>query len=148
MSTKGSSQITLLLEAFSSGDESALDSLTPLIYDELKRLARWHMRGEHAGHTLDTTGLVHEAFLKLAGQSNANYANRSHFFAIASMTMRRILVNWARDKQRLKRGGDVVKVIDVCRGSERDEIVFSVECGTIEQAARSVQHLRGLLGQS
>lgn len=104
----GPSQVTHLLEAFSSGDDSALDELTPLVYDELKRLARHHMRGERAGHTLNTTGLVHEAFLKLAGQSSASYANRAQFFSIASMTMRRILVNWARAKRQLKRGGEAV----------------------------------------
>jgi len=108
MSGANPGNVTRLLEAANSGDPGALQELTPLVYDELKRLARRHMRGEHAGHTLSTTGLVHESFLKLVGQSNANYVNRSQFFAIASMTMRRILVNWARAKKQEKRGGGAV----------------------------------------
>jgi RNA polymerase sigma factor (TIGR02999 family) len=99
-------QVTQLLEAASKGDKGSFEELAPLVYEELKRLARRHMRSESAGHTLSTTGLVHEAFLKLVGQTDASYANRGQFFAIASMTMRRILVNWARAKGRAKRGGD------------------------------------------
>ncbi len=110
MTGTGPSQVTRLLEALSAGDDSALDELTPLVYEELKRRARRHMQRESAGHTLNTTGLVHEAFLRLAAQPGASYVNRGQFFAIASMTMRRILVNWARDKKRQKRGGEMVKI--------------------------------------
>ena len=105
--SKDSKNLTQLLDAARRGDAVAADDLAPLVYDELKRLARYHLRGERSGHTLNTTGLVHEAFIKLVGQ-NAHYQNRSHFFAVASMTMRRLLVNWARDKKRQKRGAGVV----------------------------------------
>jgi RNA polymerase sigma factor (TIGR02999 family) len=105
MSDAEPSEVTQLLASFEWGDEAALEKLTPLVYDELKKLARRHMRGERSGHTLNTTGLVHEAFLKMVGQSGATYVNRAQFFAIASMTMRRILVNWARAKRQQKRGG-------------------------------------------
>jgi len=102
--------VTRLLKAATDGDGQALEQVAPLIYDELKSLARHHLRGERPGHTLNATSLVHEAFLKLVGQTRTDYSNRSHFFAIASMTMRRILVNWARGKRQLKRGGGAVDI--------------------------------------
>jgi RNA polymerase sigma-70 factor (ECF subfamily) len=87
-------------------DETALEQLFPLVYEELRRIARRRMRHERAGHTLQTTALVNEAYIKLASQ-HARWQNRSHFFAIAARVMREILVDYARTKQRGKRGGGI-----------------------------------------
>jgi len=101
-------EVTELLQALGAGNDAALEELVPLVYDELRRLARAQMRSERAGHTLNTTGLVHEAFLRLRDQRKADWANRAQFFSVASLTMRRILVNWANAKKRQKRGDGVV----------------------------------------
>ncbi|HXY06462.1 MAG TPA: sigma-70 family RNA polymerase sigma factor [Terriglobales bacterium] len=98
----------LLLEA-SHGDQHALDAVLPIVYDELRRLARSYMRRERREHTLQTTALVHEAYLRLLGQ-NAKFANRGHFFAIAAKMMRRVLVDHAKHVGRAKRGGGAVKI--------------------------------------
>lgn len=100
-------EVTQLLGAWRAGDATALDRLTPLVYHELKRLARRAMRGERAGHTLQTTALVHEAFLALAG-ARVDWADRAHFFAIAARQMRRILVNHGEAHRAGKRGGGLV----------------------------------------
>lgn len=97
-------QVTRLLGAWRAGDAQALADLTPLVYRQLHRLARGAMRGERPGHTLQTTALVHEAFLGLAG-AQVNWADRAHFFAIAAQQMRRILVNHAEARRAAKRGG-------------------------------------------
>ena len=102
-----SSSITGLLNQLSAGDRSVLDHLSPLVYDELHRLARSHMRRERAGHTLQPTALVHDAWLRLAAGGQPEYANRLHFFSVASRLMRQILVDHAREKQAAKRGGGV-----------------------------------------
>ena len=104
----GSSQlrITELLVDWSNGDETALGKLMPLVYDELRRLARHYMRNERQGQTLQTTALVHEAYLRLAGYKEIKWQERAHFFAIAAQLMRRILVEHARARKRVKRGGD------------------------------------------
>lgn len=98
-------QITQLLRDWSEGNQAALDELMPLVYDELRRQASRYLRKERQGHTLQTTALIHEAYLKLAGQNEIEWQNRSHFFAIASTAMRRILVDHARTRHREKRGG-------------------------------------------
>jgi RNA polymerase sigma factor (TIGR02999 family) len=97
--------VTALLAAWSEGDRGALDSLAPLVYDELRRIARRHMRREAAGHTLQTTALVNEAYLKLAGQRGAEWESRRHFFAVAARVMRQILIDHARTRRYAKRGG-------------------------------------------
>jgi RNA polymerase sigma factor (TIGR02999 family) len=96
--------ITQLLKDWSGGDQEVLDDLMPLVYEELRRQASRHLRKERPNHTLQTTALIHEAYLKLVGQ-DVNWQNRSHFFAIASQAMRRILVDHARTRHREKRGG-------------------------------------------
>jgi RNA polymerase sigma-70 factor, ECF subfamily len=101
--------VTQLLLDSSQGDQEALGALMPLVYEELRRLARSYMRRERPGHTLQTTGLVHEAYLRMAGQS-ANWTNRAHFFGIAAKMMRRVLVDHARSHRRAKRGGGAVQV--------------------------------------
>ena len=103
-------QVTDLLDAWSQGDKAALDKLMPLVYDELRRLARQHMRRERPGHTLQTTALVNEAYMRLVDQQHAHWQNRAQFFGVATRLMRRILVDHARGTHRLKRGGDAQKV--------------------------------------
>src|SRR5437870_700478 len=103
-------EVTGLLEAWSHGDKAALDKLTPLVYDELRRLARRYMSRERAGHTLQTTALVNEAYLRLIDQKNVHWQNRAHFFGIAAQLMRRILVDYARRRNYLKRGGNAPHV--------------------------------------
>ncbi len=100
-----SGNITQILQAWSDGNQAALDELLPIIYDELHRQAARYLRKERTDHTLQPTALVHEAYLKLIGQENVRWQNRSHFFAIAANAMRRILVDYARTRNREKRGG-------------------------------------------
>lgn len=99
-------QITHLLKAHSSGDQKALDKLMPRIYDEMQKLAHYRLLGERSGHTLNTTDLVHEAYLKLVDFNRIEWENRAHFFGIASQVMRNILVDYALKKKAQKRGGD------------------------------------------
>jgi RNA polymerase sigma-70 factor (ECF subfamily) len=87
--------VTLLLSAWADGDEGALRELMPLVYHELRRIAQHHMSGQPPGHTLQPTALIHEAFVKLIGGGEKNFRNRTHFFAVASMAMRQVLVNHA-----------------------------------------------------
>ncbi|HTI36783.1 MAG TPA: sigma-70 family RNA polymerase sigma factor [Vicinamibacterales bacterium] len=101
----GDGDITRLLVDWSSGDEAALTRLLPLVYDELRRLARSHMRHERPDHLLQTTALVHEAYLRLVDQKNVRWQTRAHFFAVAAQVMRHILVDYARGRGREKRGG-------------------------------------------
>jgi RNA polymerase sigma factor (TIGR02999 family) len=105
-----SNQITQLLIAWGAGDAQALEQLTPLVYAELRRLAHSYMRGERAGHTLQTTALVHEAFLRLLGHPQEQWQNRAHFYGIAAQMMRRVLVDYARTNLRAKRGGEQIRV--------------------------------------
>jgi len=100
-------EITQLLRAWSEGREEARERLMPIVYDELHRLARVHMGRERPGHTLQTTALVHEAYLRLIDASVENWNGRVHFFAVCAQMMRRILVDWARSRQSLKRGGNL-----------------------------------------
>lgn len=103
-------KVTQLLANWSRGDEAALIELTPLVYEDLRRLAQRHMEGERPDHTLQTTALVNEAYLRLAGQTSPNWQNRAHFFAVAARAMRRILVNYAQSYRSQKRGGGALKV--------------------------------------
>lgn len=103
-------QITKLLLDFSAGQERAVDELLPIVYDELRRLAKYHMSRERVSHTLQPTALVHETYLKLIDQREVDWKNRAFFFGLASEIMRRILVNHARDKKAEKRGGDAKQV--------------------------------------
>ena len=105
MTIPASQNVTEMLVAWGRGDEAARDALIPMVYDQLRRIARRHLRGERAGHTLQTSELINEAYLKLVEQS-VSWQNRAHFFGIAARLMRQVLVDYARAKQRLKRGGD------------------------------------------
>ena len=104
------SEITGLLVDWSNGDQSALEKLLPLVERELHRLAHSYMRRENPDHTLQTSALVNEAYLKLVDQKKTHWQNRAHFFGIAAQIMRRILMNYARDQHRAKRGGKAVQV--------------------------------------
>ena len=106
MSPQGRTDVTTLLEQASSGDESAVRRLMPLVYDELRRLAEFYLRQERDDHTLQATALVHEAYLRLIKQDQVDWQNRAHFFGVAAQSIRRILVDHARHHQRIKRGGD------------------------------------------
>jgi len=103
-------RVTDLLTRWSNGDAAALAELTPLVYEELRRLARRHMGSERPDHTLQTTALVNEAYLRLADQTSPRWENRAHFFAVAALAMRRILVSYARAQRSEKRGGGSVKI--------------------------------------
>ena len=101
--------VSALLRAWSDGDQDALDKLTPIVYGELHRLAGRYMRGERTGHSLQTTALVNEAYMRLVDYKSMRWQNRAHFFAVSAQLMRRILVDHAR-RHNLKRGGDVLHV--------------------------------------
>ena len=103
-------RVTQLLADWSHGDDAALAELTPLVYQELRRLAHHFMEGQRPEHTLQTTALVNEAYLRLAGQTNPRWQDRAHFFAVAAQAMRQILVNYAKASQSQKRGGGALKV--------------------------------------
>jgi RNA polymerase sigma-70 factor, ECF subfamily len=104
------SEITEQLIAWSNGDASALDKLIPEVYQELRRMADHYLRGEDAGHSLQPTALVHEAYLRLIDQTRVEWHNRAQFFGVAAQMMRRILVDHAKAKHRVKRGGTARKV--------------------------------------
>lgn len=102
--------VTQLLLGWGQGDKEALDRLVPLVYDELRRQAARYLRHERVGHTLQTSALINEAYLRLVDQKNVHWQNRAHFFGMAAQLMRRILVDHARNKKRAKRGGSDVRV--------------------------------------
>src|SRR5215471_21639855 len=106
--TDSAGEVTLLLTELRSGRKDAWERLLPLVYQELRRLAAHYMRDEPSGHTLQPTALVHEAFLRLAGQDRANWRNRAQFMGIAGQIMRRLLVDHARKRHAVKRGGSLI----------------------------------------
>jgi RNA polymerase sigma-70 factor (ECF subfamily) len=103
-------EITDLLQAWEQGDQSALEKLIPLIETELRRLAKAYMRRERHDHILQTTALINEAYIKLLGQNRVHWQNRSHFYAIAAQCMRRVLMDYAKTRSRVKRGGDAQQI--------------------------------------
>ena len=126
---KAPPNVTDLLIAWSGGNKEALDELIPLVYDELRRQAARYLRRERAGHTLQTTALIHEAYLRLVGQKDVRFQNRAHFFGVAARLMRQILVDHARTRRRAKRGGSEVRVSltqanAVAKGRDIDLIVL------------------------
>ena len=129
MSGEPQADVTAMLLAWGDGDENALASLTPLVYNELHRLASAYMRREDAGHTLQATALVNEAYIKLVDSSRVRWQNRAHFFAVAAQLMRRILVNFARSRRYQKRGGDwrritVADAPDLAAGGATDLVAL------------------------
>jgi RNA polymerase sigma-70 factor, ECF subfamily len=103
-------EVTQLLTAWRDGDQEALDKLMPLVYDELRRIAGRYMKRERAGHTLQTTALVNEAYLRMVGQQNVDWQNRAHFFGVAASVMRHLLVDRGRANGRVRRGGNPQQV--------------------------------------
>lgn len=129
MDSSASADVTQLLIAWSNGDQAARERLMSVVYEELHRLARRYMRNESPGHTLQTSALVNEAFIRLVGQKNVHWQNRSHFFGIAAQMMRRILVDYARSRNFAKRGGGAVKLSleeGLIVSEERSEQVVAV----------------------
>jgi len=123
--TGPSNEITRLLRAWGAGDQEALDQLAPLVYNELRRIARGHMRRENPGHTLQTTALVNEAYLRLVDVANIGWQDRAHFFAVSAQVMRRILVSSARARVAGKRGGGMPRanldeIPDISSGRDRE----------------------------
>lgn len=110
MNPESPNEITQLLHEWSNGDELALEKLMPLVYQELRQMARQYMRSQHVGHTLQPTALIHEAYLKLAKQEEQNWQNRAHFFGVAAQAMRHILIDYVRNRNYQKRGGKEQRV--------------------------------------
>lgn len=123
MPTSQSHEVTQLLLAWSEGDQAALDRLMPLVYGELRRLAHSYMRNERAGHTLQTTAIIHEAYLRLIDAGQVRLESRAHFFAVAARLMRQILVDLARSRGYQKRGGGAHQV------SFDEALTIGPECG-------------------
>ena len=138
----GDREITELLLQLTAGRSEAMDRLFPLVYDQLRRIAHNQLQDERTGHTLGTTGLVHETYLKLVDQTRAEWRDRGHFFRVASMAMRRILVDYARRYRALRRGGGLIRVeLDdegvaaEADGDERGERLLAVEDALARLAA-------------
>lgn len=129
-------EVTQLLVSLGSGDRSALDRLMPLVYMELRRLAKSKLGSERADHTLNTTALVHEAYIKLADQQRINWQSRAQFFALASQSMRRILVDYARRRNAAKRGGNAVISI-----READSVASEVRTDALVALDESLERL-------
>jgi RNA polymerase sigma-70 factor, ECF subfamily len=130
MTAPKSHEVTQLLLAWSEGDQSALDRLMPLVYDELRRLAQSYMRRERTNHTLQTTALIHEAYLRLFDAEQVQLENRTHFFAVAARLMRQILVDFARAHGYQKRGGGARQIsLDeaLLIGQPRDEDLIALD---------------------
>jgi RNA polymerase sigma-70 factor, ECF subfamily len=110
MTISSSKEVTQLLFDWGNGDQAALDKLVPIVYEELRRMAGRYMRRQNPDHTLQTSALVNEAYLRLIDQKNVQWQNRAHFFGIAAQLMRRVLIDHVRSHHYAKRGGDAVKV--------------------------------------
>jgi RNA polymerase sigma-70 factor (ECF subfamily) len=126
---EGGGEVSGLLHAWSQGDQEALKKLTPIVYEELHRLARHYMRGEKSGHSLQTTALVNEAYIRLIDYKRMQWQTRAHFFAVSAQLMRRILVDHAR-RHNLKRGGGVQHVLledTAVVGGERNEDLIALD---------------------
>lgn len=138
MESAGDSETTQLLRAWAAGDRGALDQLTPHVYRELRRLAGHFMQNERPGRTIQTTALVHEAYLKLIDVTNVDWQHRAHFFAVSAQIMRRILLDRARRRVAGKRGGEAPRVNldqipDVAGGRDRELIALDDALNTLAQ---------------
>jgi len=138
--------VTLLLAEMKRGNTEALPKLIPLVYNELRRLAAHFLREEREGHTLQPTALVHEAYLRLAGQTRAEWQNRAQFMAVAAQVMRRILVDYARQRITAKRGGGEIPLnldlLEVAGGAEQSEEMLAVDAALERLAAIDAQQAR------
>jgi len=139
-------EVTRLLLAWNAGDRAALERLMPLVYAELRELAKRHFRKERPGHTLQPTAVVHEAYFRLIDQTRVTWKNRGHFLAIASQAMRRILIDHARGRGAEKRGGEVEKVtLDVAIASP--EPAREVDILALDEALERLKALDGTQAQ-
>jgi RNA polymerase sigma factor (TIGR02999 family) len=135
-------RITHLLQAHRRGDRAAFDQLVPLVYDRMRRIARGQLARSGRGRTLDTTALVHEAYMQLAEETSVDWQGRTHFFAICARAMRRILVDYARERTALKRGGGVPNLsldAEQLGAEQQAELVLAVD--------RAVERLAALSGR-
>lgn len=135
MAAEDSREITRFLSACARGEAGAEDRLVELVYDDLRRIARNHLRRARPGRTLNTTGLVHEAYLKLLGREPGRWSDRRHFFAVSSRAMRQIIVDHARHRRRLKRGGG------------HEPLTLDEQQVAVDQQATSVLELDEALGR-
>jgi RNA polymerase sigma factor (TIGR02999 family) len=143
MPDAGSPDVTRLLTAWSRGDRAALDELLPAVYAELRRLAARHLRHERPGHSLQTTALVHEAYLRLVGQQRRNLQSRAHFFAMAAQMMRRILVDHARRRRAGKRGaGQEILPLDADVATRGDLDVIALDDALMRLATLDARQSR------
>jgi RNA polymerase sigma factor (TIGR02999 family) len=137
--------ITRLLRAWSGGDAAASEQLLALVYGDLKMRARRHLRRERAGHTLQPTALVHEAYLRLVGQADVDWRNRAQFLGVAAVMMRRVLVDHARAHAAEKRGGSWTRVLlheDIAAGPDADVAAVDLEMAIVELAAQDARQAR------
>jgi RNA polymerase sigma factor (TIGR02999 family) len=142
---KPAEEVTALLQAWSGGDQAAFDKLAPVVYKELRRLARHYMARERRDHTLQPTALVHEAYLRLADFQRLHWKNRVHFFAISSQVMRRVLVDSARSRERHKRGGNPQRLsLDECAnlGQQHDAALIALDDALTALAAADARKCR------
>ncbi len=131
-----SNQVTELLVRWRGGDKAALDSLMPLVYTELRRIANHYLQGERSDHTLQSTALVHEAYMRLAQQDLPQWQNRAHFFAVAAQLMRQILVDHARGHRASKRGGNVYKL--ALEDAEHQAKVLDIDIVALDDALKTL----------
>jgi RNA polymerase sigma factor (TIGR02999 family) len=139
MMGSSTSEVTVLLNAVRSGDRKAIDRLFPLVYDELRQRAKMQAGGIRPTDTMNTTAIVHEAYLKLADQTNPDWKNRAHFYAVAAIAMRHVFLDYAKRKKRLKRGAGVVHV------RIEDEPVAAVEPDMDDAQAEQILELDAAL---
>lgn len=150
MSESPDHEVTSLLQAWSAGDEEALDKLAPLVYQELHRTAHRYMARENSGHTLQTTALVNEVYLRLVNVRKVDWQGRAHFYAICARMMRRVLTDFARSRRYIKRGGDAIhlpfeETLFVGREAEPDIVDLDQALnvlGTMDQRKTQVVELR------
>ena len=132
-------QVTELLVRWRGGDKAALDRLMPLVYTELRRIANRYLQGERSDHTLQSTALVHEAYVRMTEQNLPEWQNRAHFFAVAAQIMRQILVDYARSHRASKRGGDVYKL--ALDEAEEQPQVRDVDIVALDDALKSLAEM-------
>jgi RNA polymerase sigma-70 factor, ECF subfamily len=156
MARPSTHEITHLLRAWSSGDSQALDQLTPLVYDELRRYARQYMARERTGHTLQTTALINEVYVKLVDLTGVTWQDRAHFFAVCARLMRRILTDFARSRRYQKRGGNAERLSldeSILVSKERGADLVALDealnaLGNVDQRKSQVVELRFFGGLS
>ena len=139
MQRGASNQVTELLVRWRGGDKAALDALLPLVYRELRRIANHYLQAERSDHTLQSTALVHEAYVRLTNQDLPQWQNRAHFFAVASQLMRQILVDHARTHRASKRGGSVFKL--ALEEAEEQPQVVDVDIVALDEALKTLANM-------